>query len=72
MSTTTIKSIIVYALLMFTLRYKQQEENDFYVNITKAMKLLNRGFFEKVNKIMKIEVLLLEGTRITQVKLPVK
>lgn len=56
MSTTTIKSIIVYALLMFTLRYKQQEENDFYVNITKAMKLLNRGFFEKVNKIMKIEV----------------
>ena len=57
---------------MFTLRYKQQEENDFYVNITKAIKLLNRWFFEKVNKIMKIEVLLLEGTRITQVKLPVK
>ena len=72
MSTTTIKSIIVYALLMFTLRYKQQEENDFYVNITKAIKLLNRWFFEKVNKIMKVEVLLLEGTRITQVKLPVK
>ena len=42
MSTTTIKSIIVYPLLMFTLRYKQQEENDFYVNITKAIKLLNR------------------------------
>lgn len=57
---------------MFTLRYKQQEENDFYVNITKAIKLLNRWFFEKVSKIMKIEVLLLEGTRITQVKLPVK